>query len=121
MQTPPNVRMFATSSMKLAWLLAGIVYPEDADDRPEEYVSDYHDAMRGNLPEDQQPARNERFIAAKFIQKLLAKVDVDFERREEIVDTYYCINMVPDRSDLKYTLKIVSLIPLVVVAKTHLK
>ncbi|CAM9102064.1 unnamed protein product [Ascophyllum nodosum] len=72
-QTPPNVRMFATSSMKLAWLLAGIVYPEDADDRPEEYVSDYHDAMRGNLPEDQQPARNERFIAAKFIQKLLAK------------------------------------------------
>lgn len=73
-QTPSNVRMISTSPSELAWMLAGVVYPAHADEHPDMYVSDFETAVNGQLTEAQRPARNARGMAAKFIQKLLAKV-----------------------------------------------
>ncbi|CAM9865198.1 unnamed protein product [Ectocarpus sp. 12 AP-2014] len=72
-KTPPNVRMISTSPAELAWMLAGVVYPADADERPDVYVSDFHTALMGDLTDLQMHARNVRGTAARFIQKLLAK------------------------------------------------
>ncbi|CAM9225368.1 unnamed protein product, partial [Hapterophycus canaliculatus] len=72
-RTPSNVRMISTSPAKLAWMLAGVVYPADADDYPDLYVSDYDTAVSGQLTDSQKPPRNARGMAAKFIQKLLSK------------------------------------------------
>ncbi|CAM9986485.1 unnamed protein product, partial [Scytosiphon promiscuus] len=72
-RTPSNVRMISTSPAKLAWMLAGVVYPADADEYPELYVSDYETAVSGHLTDSQKPPRNARGMAAKFIQKLLSK------------------------------------------------
>lgn len=74
MKTPPNVRMISTSPAELAWMLAGVVYPADADERPDVYVSDFHTALMGDLTDLQMHARNVRGTAARFIQKLLSKV-----------------------------------------------
>lgn len=79
MRTPSNVRMISTSPAKLAWMLAGVVYPADADDYPDLYVSDYDTAVSGQLTDSQKPPRNARGMAAKFIQKLLSKVRCTLE------------------------------------------
>lgn len=72
--------MVPTSAGELAWHLAGIVYPEDADDFPEKFINDYHEAVGilqsaldtslRRLPE----ALQDRMKAAMFIRKLLEKV-----------------------------------------------
>ena len=68
-KTPPNVRMISTSPSELAWMLAGVVYPSDADENPDVYVSDFQTAVRGRtlLTELQIKARNARAMAARFI------------------------------------------------------
>lgn len=73
-QTPPNVKMIDTSPPHLAWLLAGVVYPADADDHPDLYVSDFVEAASSKLTARQMRPRTARLMAAKFIQKLLSKV-----------------------------------------------
>ncbi|CAN0276732.1 unnamed protein product [Pylaiella littoralis] len=73
-KTPDNVRMISTSPAKLAWMLAGVVYPANADDLPDVFVSDFQRALsQTHLKETQKTSRNARTIAAKFIQKLLSK------------------------------------------------
>ncbi len=76
MKTPRNVRMISTSPSELAWLLSGVVYPADADEHPDVYVSDFKTAVKGRayLAESQKQARNGRAMAARFIQTLLEKV-----------------------------------------------
>lgn len=73
-KTPPNVKMISTSPSELAWMLAGVVYPADADEYPEKYVSDFRQALTGHLTELQTKPRNARAMAARFIQTLLSKV-----------------------------------------------
>ncbi|CAM9647952.1 unnamed protein product, partial [Laminaria digitata] len=72
-KTPPNVRMINTSPAELAWLLAGVVYPEHADEEPDRYVSDFHVTAGGKVTKRQEKAWTARLMAAKFIQKLLSK------------------------------------------------
>lgn len=66
--------MINTSPAELAWLLAGVVYPEHADEEPDRYVSDFHVAAGGKVSKRQTKAWTARLMAAKFIQKLLSKV-----------------------------------------------
>lgn len=73
-ETPDNVHMISTSPTKLAWMLAGVVYPAHADELPDVYVSDFRTAVSGHLMQAQQSPRNARATAARFIQKLLSKV-----------------------------------------------
>lgn len=76
MKTPPNVRMINTSPAELAWLLAGVVYPQHADEEPDRYVSDFRLAQGGErITTKQTKAWTARLMAAKFIQKLLSKVN----------------------------------------------
>lgn len=72
--TPSNVKMVSMSPPELAWNLAGVVYPADADEYPEKYVSGFREALSGHLTELQMKPRNARAMAARFIQTLLAKV-----------------------------------------------
>lgn len=72
--TPPNVKMISTSPAELAWMLAGVVYPANADEHPETYVSDFREALSGRVTALQATARNSRVKAARFIQTLLSKV-----------------------------------------------
>lgn len=76
MKTPPNVRMISTSPAELAWMLSGVIYPADADEHPDVYVSDFQTAVKGRaqLTESQIKPRNARAMAARFIQTLLSKV-----------------------------------------------
>lgn len=74
-KTPDNVHMTSVSPAKLAWMLAGVVYPAHADERPDVYVSDFEAAVSGTqLTETQRSPRDARVTAARFIQKLLSKV-----------------------------------------------
>lgn len=73
-RTPPNVKMISMAPAELAWMLAGVVYPADADEYPEQYVSDFRLALNGRLTELQTNPRNARAMAARFIQTLLSKV-----------------------------------------------
>lgn len=91
-KTPRNVHMKTTSPSQLAWLLAGIVYPEDADEQPDVYVSDYTEAVTGNLNPQQQKTRKSRALAAKFIQKLLAKVRWERQSRDRPSPLFYSGN-----------------------------
>lgn len=76
-KTPPNVKMIDTSPAHLAWLLAGVVYPPNADEHPDLYVNDFILASSETLTPRQMKPRNARLKAAKFIQKLLSKVRYD--------------------------------------------
>lgn len=71
--TPPNVRMISTSQAELAWLLAGIVYPANADESLEVYPSDFSKAATHFSDMVGEPV-DARSIAAKFIDVLLSKV-----------------------------------------------
>lgn len=55
-------------------MLAGVVYPANADEHPEKYVSSFREALSGRLTELQMKPRNARAMAARFIQTLLSKV-----------------------------------------------
>lgn len=74
-KTPYNVKMIPTSPRELAWLLAGVVYPADADDSPEIFVEDLNEAMTMDLTAAQDRYVNARLLATRFIQKLLSKVN----------------------------------------------
>lgn len=73
-KTPPNVKMISMSPAELAWMLAGVVYPANADQYPEKYVSDFRQAVSGQLTELQSKPWSARKMAARFIQTLLSKV-----------------------------------------------
>lgn len=89
MNTPPNVIMKSTSPSELAWLLAGVVYPADADEWPEIFIFDSKKASQQDLTPDQLRWVNARVIAAKFIQKLLSKV-CEQSRRIRMQRGYDC-------------------------------
>lgn len=91
MKTPPNVRMIATSQAELAWLLAGVVYPADADGQPHVYVNDFKEASAGKLTERQMKPRNVRAVAARFIQKLLSKVCNENAMLCRTAPSYCCV------------------------------
>lgn len=73
-KTPDNVKMIPTSPRELAWLLAGVVYPPNADDNPELYIEDMEVAMQAQLTATQERYVSGRLLATRFIQKLLTKV-----------------------------------------------
>lgn len=74
MKTPDNVRMVSTSPSKLAWLLAGIVYPANADENPDVYMSEFAESYDPWGKERRSKPRSGRIMAANFIEKLLSKV-----------------------------------------------
>ena len=102
MKTPANVRMINTSPAELAWLLAGVVYPEHADEEPDRYVSDFHLATGEKVSKKQTKAWTARLMAAKFIQKLLSKVGVGVQKLIRVTvfahlllhDRYRCIVLI---------------------------
>ncbi|CAM9662889.1 unnamed protein product, partial [Choristocarpus tenellus] len=69
--TPPNVRMVPMSLKNMAWKLAGIVYPADADERPQEFPADFFNSSVedtfGITP------KVDRSLSGLFIEKLLKK------------------------------------------------
>lgn len=74
MKTPDNVKMIPTSPRNLAWLLAGVVYPANADNSPDLFIEDLDVALQTKLTATQDRYVSARLLATRFIQKLLTKV-----------------------------------------------
>lgn len=72
--------MISTSPQELAWLLAGVVYPANADDSPEIFIEDLDVAIQAKLTAAQDRFVNARLLATRFIQKLLSKVKLYLRR-----------------------------------------